>query len=198
VALTWNAHDQPESSEILLARDSELQSVVLRSEGSRSAVVANRLPAGNYFWTVRAKLSGLDISALRTGRFTVLPIPRLPAPVQLFPVSGGSFGPAELRRLPAIRFLWKAVPDATSYLFTLSQGSQAVPLIQSRCAGSFYVLDDISILDRGEYRWTLEAQALDKNGELEQSGVRAESRFRIDLPSLHAPASPGNEVFYGR
>jgi len=198
VALTWNAHDRPESSEVLLARDPDLQSIVQRSDASRGAVVASRLPAGNYFWTVRAKLSGLDVSALRTGRFTVLPIPRLPAPVQVYPGSGSSFGPAELRRLPTIRFLWEAVPGATSYLFTLSQGSQAVPLIQSRCAGSFYVLNDISILDRGEYQWTAEAQAFDKNGELEQDGMRAESRFRIELPQLHAPPSSGGEVFYGR
>jgi hypothetical protein len=199
VRLSWSVPDRPETSELLVSGDPGFRSIALRAPAAAGAFLAERLNAGDYYWTVKGKLYGFDLSALETRRFTVRPIPPLRAPVRLAPVRGYRFGPSELRGLSSLRFDWDAVQDATRYAFALYRGADQVPLVQSDfLAEHSSVLNDLSILENGEYRWTVKAQAYDAKQELEQDGIIAESRFRIELPALLPPALKGKETFYGR
>jgi hypothetical protein len=148
---------------------------------------------------VKAALYGLDISAERTQRFSVRPIPPLPAPAQRAPAEGHRFGPTELRSLDSLRFVWDAVPSATLYEFALYRGAEDVPVLRSpSLTEPAFHLDDFSVLDNGEYRWTVTAKTFDEKGELEQEGTGATSAFRIELPPLRPPAPKEKETFYGR
>jgi hypothetical protein len=198
IPLSWRVPDLPETSELLISKDPSGRAALLRRPGGTGKALLERLSAGDYYWTVKGELYGLDISALAVNKFTVLPIPPLPAPSGIRPANGFTFGPKELRDLTAFRFEWNAVPDATRYIFALFRGSDAVPMIRSdSLTGHSYALEDFTVLDAGEYRWTLQAQAYDAKGELEQDGIPVESRFRIDLPKIVAPELK-SETFYGR
>ncbi|HEY9594031.1 MAG TPA: hypothetical protein VHE79_06115, partial [Spirochaetia bacterium] len=145
------------------------------------------------------KLFGFDVSAVETRRFTILPIPPLPAPTRLSPGPGHRFEPGELRNLSTIDFSWAVVPDATRYVFTLYRGEDAIPLVSAVSPGrAGYSFEDFTRLGNGDYRWTVTAQAFDGQGALEQDGTAAESRFSIDVPALRTPALTGKETFYGR
>ncbi len=148
---------------------------------------------------MKAELYGFDISAPRPNRFSVRPIPSLPAPERLDLPSGYRFGPAELRGLASLRFGWDTVSGATRYEFALYRGADSIPVVLSDAlTDPSYELDDFSVLENGEYRWTVTARSFDSEGALEQDGKPAVSGFRIDLPPLLAPAPKGKEKFYGR
>jgi hypothetical protein len=84
-------------------------------------------------------------------------------------------------------------------VFSLYQNGRREPVVQSApLSENAYLLDDFSILERGEYRWSVTARALDRMGEVEQDGTAATSRFRIDLPEITVPAPGEKRVFYGR
>ena len=160
-------------------------------------VTTGRLDPGDYYWTVKGTVRGLDVSAREVNGFTVLPIPPLPAPVQSYPLPGSVLGPAELRAAASIPFNWEAVPEATNYVFSLYRETSSVPLVHSDVLREHaFLLSDLSILDRGTYRWTVRAHSFDDDGELVQNGTIAESDFHIELPPLRASST--NEIFYGR
>ena len=129
----------------------------------------------------------------------MLPIPPLPAPRLGTPYPGFQFGPEELRRIDSIQFTWDGVPGATHYTFAvyregrLGAITRVGPLPDTR-----YVIEDLSVLERGVYRWTVSAQSIDAAGEVEQDGATAESRFVIELPGIRAPVRREGMVFYGR
>ena len=198
VALAWAVPDRPESSELLVASDAALRSPVLKASAVDGHAVAPRLPAGDYWWTVRGTLAGLDLSSVTTRHFTVRPIPPLPMAGHLVPTQGYRFGPADFRASSSLRFQWDPVPGATRYELTVAKTGDQKPLIHEEAlAESSWTLDDLSTLDNGAYRWTVTARGYDANGELEQDGLTAGSSFNIDLPALHAPAVKGKESFYG-
>ena len=198
INLTWAVPDKPDTSEVLVSSDPGFAAVVLRKPAASGSINAQRLPAGDYYWTVKGSLYGLDLSAQQTRRFTVRPIPLLPVPGRIVPARGFTFGPAELRDITALRFDWDAVPGATQYIFELYKGTDTEPMAYSTQAERTFAIDDLSVLENGDYRWTLKAQAYDANHELEQDGTTLESRFKIALPALVAPAPKDKETFYGR
>ncbi len=195
----WRHEEAPESAELIVARDPDFRSLAARRSAVSGSARVVRLDPGEYWWTVRAALYGLDISAERPRRFSVPPIPPLPPPALRAPEEGHRFGPDELRALDSIRFAWDAVRDATVYEFALYKGAESLPVAKSNSLteGAFD-LGDFSVLDVGEYRWTVTARAYDGKGELEQGGTTATSSFRIELPPLRSPSPKGKEKFYGR
>lgn len=199
VEFSWNLPDPPENSEVVVSGDPDGKTVLFRKPGGSGTLRIERLDPGRYYWTVRGNLSGLDLSARESNRFTVLGIPPLPASNGLTPYRGFVFGPAELRSVPGLRFSWEPVPTATRYIFSLFRETDPLPLVRADdLQQPTFTLSDLSILDRGAYRWTVQAQGIDRNGELERDGTVAESSFRIDLPRIRAPQPREREYFYGR
>jgi hypothetical protein len=199
VRLTWAVPDPPDSSEILISRDPDFRAIVARAAGSSGDFIAARLPAGSYYWSVRGRLCGFDVSAREMRQFTILPIPPLQAPGRLSPTGGHRFTARELRELTAIDFSWADVPGATRYVFELYHGDDTKPAIRTDSLGKpGFALEDFTVLANGDYRWTVTAKAFDPKGSLEQDGIAAESRFSIVVPALRAPALKPKETYYGR
>lgn len=198
VALSWAVPDKPATSELIVATDPSLRSVVLHGSAAAGYAMAPRLPAGDYYWTVKGTLDELDLSSTTTRRFSVRAIPLLPAATHMVPARGYTFGPDDFRQASSLRFQWDAVPGATRYELLVFKVPDTKPLIHEESLTEHsWVLDDLSKLDNASYRWTVTARGFDENGELEQDGLAAESLFRIDLPALRAPSLKGKESFYG-
>lgn len=123
----------------------------------------------------------------------------LPAASGLEPAAGTVFGPRELRGMRSIRFSWDPVPEAVTYTFRLYPADGAEPVVSvESLADNSYLLEDLAVLDRGDFSWTVEGVGRDERRGAVPAVGAAKSGFRIELPQLLAPAVKGGDVFYGR
>ena len=122
----------------------------------------------------------------------------LPTASGLSPASGATFGPKELRGTRSIRLSWDPVPEATRYILSLYRDGEARASVFREPLADCALDLDFALLDRGEFRWTVEAQGATAEGALIPCIGIAEARFRIELPRLSVPAQPAGDTFYGR
>ncbi|MDR1970806.1 MAG: hypothetical protein LBQ46_02680 [Treponema sp.] len=197
--LRWTSIDEPVSSRFILSREADFTGtpIAVFNNPQKTFTLPPRLREGDYYWTIRAETEdGLDIGARSSRRIRVLPIPPLPEPANPAPRNGMVFTGTELRRDRRISFAWNAVPGATGYRFTVEQQGRAV-LPEQPLKENGFVLDDLTLLDRGEYVWRVEA-ILEDQGEIIRRGAIAENLFKIDfaLPARPVLLDPG--TLYGR
>jgi hypothetical protein len=140
------------------------------------------LREGTYYWTIRAEAAdGIDISAQTPMRFRVLPTPLLPAAAQQRPESGYVIGPAQLRASREIAFTWAQVSGANAYIFSLLNSSGEIIRTETLRQTS-YTIQDISILDVGNFIWQVEAVDRENNGVVIQHGTVIKNNLTIDIP----------------
>jgi hypothetical protein len=119
------------------------------------------------------------------------PPPLFPAPDMRTPVSGHHIGIQDLRIKRSIDFSWAAEPGVNTYIITIFQeeanGRRQIirKEIENR---NTWTLDDISILDRGNFIWQLEAVSKNDDSTIERRGIIAENLFTIDIPVPQAPS----------
>lgn len=176
-------------------RTSEDRTSADRMSEVRFSIPAESLPPGVYSLTL-TNPGGLstEVSAALVVRH------KLGEPTSLSPAAGSVFGPAELRGLKAIGFSWEGVREAVRYVFSLYPSGEADrPVRRVVIPGTSYLLDDLTILDRGDFRWSVEAQGIDTEGKLIPAVRAAVADFRIDLPHTASPdLSATGDTFYGR
>jgi len=193
----YDLADQPDSAELEVSTDPGGSNVVARAFDRSGRASVGRLDPGVYYWTVTGRLDGLDISAKRRFRFSIDPIPPLPAPELALPARDEIIGPARLREARSILFSWNPVEGANRYdLAIFAQGKSAPIFRQDNLETTSYSLKDLSVLDKGRFTWTVEARSYDEKGEIEQAGREALSSFTIDLPALpEAKIDEGAELY---
>jgi hypothetical protein len=206
VSLRWSSMDQAETSRLILSTSSDFTGPpVVLIDTPPPRIRLPTLAPGTYYWTVRAETSdGFDISARAPRWFRVLPIPPLPRAANRLPENGRVIGSTDLRTNRRIVFSWDAVAGATGYIFTLENADTGKILMQrGPMAERTLVLEDLSLLDVGNFIWRLEAVAIappasPSAGEIIRRGEIGENRFRIDftLPGAQELQRPG--VLYGR
>ncbi len=204
IRLSWSSADEPDAVTYDVRRDGKKYPVAVSRVGtsrdgvSRSITLA-RLPSGSYTWTVRAEKNGMDVSPSVPSRFTVLPVPPLPAPTAVSPEARASLGPEYFLRENALTFAWEAVKGADSYSFRLiTADRRRVVYVADRVEGTSVSIRDLSILDRGSYVWEVTAFAAKGDSSPARSGKRSSASFSIVLPPLTAPERAGTGTFYGK
>jgi hypothetical protein len=124
---------------------------------------------------------------------------KLPAPSGLAPAPGTVLAAPDLRGLPTLRFDWEDVPEATRYVFRLYGAAGSEPIVSvDSITESVFALPALSILDRGSFRWTVEAFAMSGSEVVIPAAEAAEATFSIDLPLIAAPVFEPGDTFYGR
>jgi hypothetical protein len=206
----WSTPEPLASSRFILSRNANPASgasVVMNINGPPRRIPLARLPAGVYYWTILATTEdGMNISASSPYSFRVLPIPPLPEPANRRPEDMYMIGPAQLRQTRAIVFQWDAVRGANRYILNIYQLSQPVGAQQpvrrrimrrAPASETSYTLEDLSLLDRGDFIWQVEAVFAAKNGTIEQRGIVGENRFTIDIPQPEKPRTADPGALYG-
>jgi len=110
----------------------------------------------------------------------------LASPRNLQPARGSSFGLQDFRTQRSITFNWTAVQGANAYIFTLYQQTATGRLQivrQTINSGTSYTLTNLSLLDRGNFSWQVEAISTGRGGAIERRGAAGESAFIIDFPA---------------
>ncbi|MDR1893906.1 MAG: hypothetical protein LBQ61_04335 [Spirochaetales bacterium] len=199
----WSSVDQAVETRFVLSQRPDFRDPLSQTDNPAQTLTLPRLRPGTYYWTVRGQASdGFDISPQAPRSFTVLPIPPLPAVENLLPRNGRVITAADLRQNRSISFSWDEMPEATAYLFALQKESGPV-ILQEILGQPGFVLEDLTLLDRGTFVWRVEAVMVDSLGDRGDEGIlrrgqEQESRFSLDfaLPGAARVQEPG--LLYGR
>jgi hypothetical protein len=200
VTLRWSSSETVESSRFILSRNPDLAGTpILSLDNPPRTVIVPALTEGTYYWTIRARTpDGLDISARGPATFRVLPIPLLGPPEGIQPGEGSSIDGAYLQRNRRIVFSWTAVPGANAYIFVLSRPGVPEPLVRSPpLSQTVFYLENLSILENGEYLWRVEGINITMDGTIDQHGEPGEFRFTLSIPQPGAPTLRDPGLLYG-
>lgn len=186
----WSSVERISASRFILSRSRVLAAPVESMANPPVSVQLPRLSPGTYYWTIRAETpDGYDVSAPEPSWFTVLPIPPLPAAGNPVPPDGFLVNMDYLLEHTSIEFSWDPVNGASRYILRLffagvdggaGRGNDR-PILSEVLTGCTYVLEDLSVLDQGRFRWDVEAQYTDEAGALIQGGNRREDSFTVDI-----------------
>jgi hypothetical protein len=197
----WNGEGDIERSRFILSKNrNPLQGrPEVEIANPDRTVRLNRLAEGTYYWTVEARGPDGLVSAASPRQLRVLPIPLLPAPLNLRPSSGRRIGIEQLMESEAIVFSWSAVRGANAYVLTIYEGTgNGRRRIVSRTEnGTAWTMDNLAALGRGSFSWQIEAVNRGSAGAVEQRGRIAEGSFVIDIPRPAKPDIEDPGILYG-
>ena len=188
VAFNWeHGKDVPSSYELVIKKRQANGNyrIVERHTTARQNISIQKLTAGSYSWTVRASTpDGLPLDS-KERFFTVEKIPDLTRPVLDLPAASLVMDSDYLRKNRTIYFEWKSVNGATEYDFALYKkmpdGSLKTVYRARKVKASHLRLKNLSMLDHGDFTWTVTAYAFAKDGSLEQQSKAGVSEFKIDF-----------------
>jgi len=207
-SLQWSSVEKPVKSRLVLEKVGKVGSIISAANPSYT-VSLPPLDAGTYRWRVTAATEdGLDISSVRDGTFTVLPIPPLEKLAVSFPAENQTFGVNFFKTNRSIVFRWKRNDEATHYSIKLynaknqtifERNIDASEASASDKAGECaFTFAELAKLSRGTFYVDIRAQRRLKNGLLFQDGNASVRHFVIDLPQAKKVETDDTGVLYGR
>ncbi|POR00483.1 hypothetical protein AU468_09620 [Alkalispirochaeta sphaeroplastigenens] len=206
VELSWVSREHSGAIDLELFRDGQRVNprefpggeLPLDPGAGEQRVTLKGLPRGTYDWRIRSEYRGFDLSSRERRSFTVAPIPLLEPPLLETPVSGTVLGVPYLSRAEDLRFSWEPLEGANRYVFRLICESSGASLVGDLLLEeSEFLLTDLSLLDRGDFRWEVRGQLRDEPRVVIQEGLVAAGYFRVDLPDLRAPQLFLQDSLYG-
>jgi hypothetical protein len=203
IEFRWDYAVDPAKSRFVLSRSSDplrgQPEVEIGNPGRTVSIDPGRLAEGTWYWTVEAQTPGGLTSAAQARQIRVLAIPLLPAPDNRQPAAGARIGIEQLRLSRNIAFSWSAVQGANAYILTLYQqtanGRQQI-LARPPENRTSWTLTDLSIVDRGNIIWQIEA-VNQRNGVIEQGGSKGETVFTLDIPPTKPVKVEDTGILYG-
>ncbi len=172
--------------------------IVMRVENPPNVITLPSLSEGTWYWTVIGKTDqGYDISAIEPNRIVVQPLELLPEAILLNPSHKEVFGIEYLSNNENINFSWQPVLDADTYTFILKDNNNSVILEEVLENKTSYHFEDLSLLDRGTFTWSVEAMRHLPNKAIQRGDIVTQS-FVIDLPQIIIPKDNTLGDLYGQ
>lgn len=197
--LKWSSVDKPVNARLILEKNGKRRAVLSVANPGFS-VQLPPLEAGTYRWRISAATeSGLDISSVKDGVFTVLPIEPLEKAAVVFPADKEVLGVPFFKTNRSIVFKWEKVRDATHYNLRLYNAKkQKLFEREIGAADNSFEFTELSVLARGDFYIEVRALRRLENGMLFQDGRVSACRFTIDLPKPAKVKTNDAGVMYGR
>jgi len=210
VQVRWRTVETVERTRLIISRDRKSLDVLVRNPDAtpsgdpviivnpgRTAVLPP-LEEGDWWWTVTGTSpDGLNLAPAYPRSIKVLIIPRFSAPVLREPPAGTRYGPEFIEAREPLEFSWDPVDGATHYRLEIKNDDGTIVHLATAHESSAYAITDITELDTGNFRWTVEALRLQKDGTVIQKGDPAESDFTLYLPDVVVPRSRTRRTLYG-
>lgn len=195
----WASVDTPAETELVIYRDFIDDANLVASIKNPSEV--QKMPVlyeGTYYWKVLGRTyDDLDISSVENRSLIITAIPKLSAPQMIQPPANNDFNAAYFKNNRIINFKWGKVTNADRYILSiLAEDGRVLFTKQFDKNTTEYKFDDLTKLEVGNLRWTLEAQS-EYNGVLFQRGEVRPSLLKINLPSLKKPTVTDTGTRYG-
>jgi hypothetical protein len=200
--LRWSSREAVSHARLIISQSADASRgvPVLDVRDPGMAVTLPKLRAGVYYWTIQAETEdGIDISPARSVSFQVLPVPSLPAVQTVQPVQREQIGANLVQQQRSLNFSWNSAFGANAYIFTLaSDKAPQTPLIQTKpLTETAYRVEDMTLLDVGDFIWRVEAVNVDEQGVIDQRGEVRDIRFTINIPPLSNPKLRVNGTLLG-
>ena len=206
--LEWSSVEKPVKSRLVLEKVGKAGSIISAVNPSYTMSLPP-LEAGTSRWRVSAVTEdGLDISSVRDGTFTVLPIPPLEKLAVSSPAENETFGTNFFKTNRSIVFRWKKNAEATHYSIKLYNAKNQkifernIDASEASAAGKAgecaFTFTELAKLSRGTFSADIRAQRRLKNGLLFQDGNASVRHFVIDLPQAKKVETDDTGVLYGR
>ena len=186
----WSTQESLTNVQLLVSRSTDPLTdpkAIVKDAGSSSASFPS-LSEGLWYWIIRGDTQDArGATSANPFWFTVLPIPLLTAPSPIRPEEQSVINLVQLTRDRSIVFSWDTVADANAYIFSLFRSGAAETdppalLITSAPEDVFtYVLNDLTILNHGNYLWQVEAIHRNDMGTIDQRGRIEQHNFSIDI-----------------
>ena len=198
--LKWDSVEDPKESELILIKTGQKQPI-LSIKNPDKEIQLPPLGAGKYRWSIKAKTSkGFDISSKNGSSFTVLPIPKLPAPDIISPAKNQNLDVSFFKNNRSIKFIWKRVPDAAYYIVRIYNSSKTVyrdTITQTNSGNIIFDFDKLNLLSRDMFYIEVKAQRKFKDGII-QDGNKSTLKFKIDLPQAQKLETDETGIMYGK
>ncbi|MBP5357668.1 MAG: hypothetical protein J6Y69_00600 [Treponema sp.] len=186
---TWTSKEAIATQSILLYKVSASGAVTLAFKDpvdrNERKIQIRQLSPGNYVWNIEAmSTDDLDITGLKTRRFTILPIDPFNPPSGLSTGKTNYFDAAYLRKTPIIDFSWKPVNRAHDYILEITDvnGKRILTKILNGNGNTEFTMEDLTILSKGDFIWSVRAVRMDEeNKQVLIDGIPATSKFTIDF-----------------
>ena len=112
------------------------------------------------------------------------PVILLASPQNLRPLRGANIGFDDLLSQRSIVFSWSPVQGANNYIFSLYRQTAAGrrQIIRTTLNRTSYTLNNLGLLDRGNFVWQVEAVNTGSGGTITRNGSVVENIFSINFP----------------
>ena len=203
--VSWSTPEEVGETRFILSKNANPladTSLAMDIKNPPKTITLVPLREGRWYWTVvGSTVDGYDISARAPTYFTVGSVPLLPAPGGRIPENRKTIGPAELMETKKISFKWNAVEGANAYIVTLlldaERANQRKLLHTATVEEPAYDLEDLAVLDRGNFIWQVEA--ISRSEEMiEQRGTIGQNSFTIHIPQVSNPQAKQPGILYGK
>jgi len=199
----WTTEEPLKNAQLIVSQTQDPSSdprAVVKDAGTRP-VTFPPLSEGIWYWIIRGDTN--DERGATPGDpfwFKVLPIPLLPAFRPIQPQDDVVIGIVQLTRDKMISFRWNPVEGANAYIFSLFRETDPPTLLITAPPDAVYIYDlqNLSILNQGNYLWQVEAVYLNESGVIEQRGKIEQHRFTIDIQHSSDFQTRSQGTMYGQ
>lgn len=197
VKFSYTAKDACDTISLLLRKNGQVISPKTTHDKAHSIIDVSSLGSGEYEWSINASLAGYNLSSKEVRRFTVLPIPPLPAPDFIYKKMVEKIDVDYLRNNRMIHFEWQPVQDASYYVVQIKneKTGQVVKTVSNlkETSFDFYELEKLNI---GKFSFKVRAVSMLNQSMEVRTGYDASYSFEIALPSFEE-IDLKDEEYYG-
>ncbi len=178
------------------ATNAQRSQILVTTDNPPNSINLPALRSGRWYWTIIGETpEGHSITPARPSSIVVAPIENMPMPSAVEPAHRESFGVAYFSNNSFIDFSWERVVGAETYIFILKDDNNEV-LVEEILSTNSYHFESLSLLDRGFFTWSVEAQST-LPGDIKRQGEVRTSSFVIDLPEIISPQDKTTGDLYG-
>lgn len=183
IRFKWDTPDVKGTSILEISDSRDFKTIRKSARTSSNTITMDGLDPGGFFWRVKLQNEREKIIAGSEMRaFTVHG--GLDAPMIISPRRGGA---VEMLTENELNFLWKRSRHANAYQFELHQLVNEKEKIRDKLVLSTqtgnnkYTVSDLSLLDVGNFYWTLKAIKKDRRGRVVRFSKAVKNNFNIKL-----------------
>ncbi|MCL2127229.1 MAG: hypothetical protein FWH38_03150, partial [Treponema sp.] len=199
----WTTEEPLRNVQLIISRSSDPASdpraIVMEARGA--TVSFPSLDEGIWYWIICGDTSDTRGATPREPFWiNVLPVPLLPASRPIQPENNAVIDLAQLTRDRKITFSWSEVPAASAYIFSLFQDGNPPTLLFTLSPEMVfsYDLENLSILNDGNYLWQVEAVYRNNSGVIEQRGRIERHPFTIEIQRSANLQTHSQGTLYGQ
>lgn len=182
ILFRWNQETRVNSHELRIFAGADQEAPLYSFPLNQSYYRIRELPPGQYFWDIKSQDNqGFKAPDSERRSFTLRSLAELNRPAVLSPLRGEV---VDMTDKDELYFQWRAVSGAEFYRLSLYNSQGDLIFQNNRIEGTEWSIEDLSILDVGEFQLELQAESFYEDLGLTRSSLPLRQEFSISLEAL--------------